>query len=205
MRYQLLTDALRDISGDVITNLDIYTKCNNGFSSGRINFTSGLYSSFRTNKTIHQVGKYRSGVPSMIEVAFEFNQEIYHSSLDLSDKTFVTSDSIISTIWHGMDIAQLEGQAQNNQVINEIIYQSIENRILSNYTAFLCVEDSIDLSNIDENNDDEVIVGIDEKHSEDKALKVFPNPFSNTLNIELLTIENLQSLVFLNSIGKIIK
>lgn len=205
LRYQLLTDALRDISGDVITNLDIYTKCNNGFSSGRINFTSGLYSSFRTNKTIHQVGKYRGGVPSMIEVSFEINQKIYHSSLDLSDKTFVTSDSIISTIWHGMDIAQLEGQAQNNQVINEIIYQSIENRILSNYTAFLCVEDSIDLSNIDENNDDEVIVGIDEKHSEDKALKVFPNPFSNTLNIELLTIENLQSLVIYNSMGQIVK
>jgi hypothetical protein len=44
--------------------------------------------------------------------------------------------------WAGNTIQSLESQAQTNDVINEIVFYSLDERVLSIYSAFLCLEPS---------------------------------------------------------------
>jgi hypothetical protein len=204
---QLFAAALNDVTGDVILNMDIYTKCNNGFTYARSTISTGLNNSFNVGRVVHQIGKYKGGLPSLVEVSFEMNKEVFHSLINLDAQKFITGDSLTHMIWQGLDMMQLEAQQQSNQVVSEIIYQSIENRILSKYTAFLCIEDSVDLSEMTENQGDngEVIVSNNEFNSSKNNLKVYPSVFTDKVTIELNTSEQLQSVKVYNTLGQCVK
>jgi len=146
-------------------------------------------------------------MPSQVELSFEMNKQVWHALIDLNINNYISGDSLIQTIWQGIDIAQLEGQAQSNQVINEIVYQSIDHRILSYYTAFLCVEDSIDLSDFEDPGNepgDEWITKVDEVKSE-YSIKTYPSQFTDVVHIELPSTEQLQTLKIYNMWGQCVK
>jgi hypothetical protein len=201
-----LNHAFTDISDDVISRIDVYTKCDEGFTSGRTNLSSTFGNNYKLKRKIHQIGRYHGGLPSSAEISFELKREAVYATIELNEADYIEGDSTIRTMWQGLDIIQLENQGQNNQVISEIVYQSLENRILSLYTAFLCVEDSIDISeHLEDNFEDEWVVTALDDFTNKTNVKVYPNPFISTLKIELPVNEELQSLKIININGQCVK
>ena len=201
-----MTDALSDITSGVIENLDVYADTQDGYTYGRMTFSSGKSSNFRLDKAIHQVGKYKGKFPLSVEISGEVNNTMIHGQFSIQNSDIITSDSTIETIWNGLDIMQLEDETQNSQIINEIISQSVENRILSTYTAFLCVEDSINLCEdcVDENKDDHTPVGIETSAISDQ-IKAFPNPFVTDVEISFADEAELLKIEIYNVMGQCIR
>ena len=169
-------------------------------------FSSGKSSNFRLDKAIHQVGKYKGKFPLSVEISGEVNNTMIHGQFSIQNSDIITSDSTIETIWNGLDIMQLEDETQNSQIINEIISQSVENRILSTYTAFLCVEDSINLCEdcVDEIKDDHTPVGIETSAISDQ-IKAFPNPFVTDVEISFADEAELLKIEIYNVMGQCIR
>jgi Ca-activated chloride channel family protein len=201
---ELITTALGDVSSAMINNIDIYTDLANGFCFGRMTFTSGNFSGFKMNKAIHQVGKYKGTLPLSLEITGELNSKIIHNEYQLNASTSSETDSTLSTIWSGFDIRQLETESQNSQVINEIIYQSIESRILSYYTAFLCVEDTVTICENCTDGENPIKTGNNQMGLTGK-IKAWPNPFNNHVQIQLKFKDQFQKLEIYNMMGQRVK
>jgi hypothetical protein len=203
---ELMTSALQDLSTEVINNVDVYTDMTDGFCFGRINLTSGNFSNYKMNSAIHQVGKFNGNLPLSLEITGELNTRLIHKEYILNSQDITETDSTLSTIWSGLDIKQLESESQNSQVINEIIFQSIENRVLSNYTAFLCLEDTIPIcENCNETNDDGGIVDVNDETTPNKEVEAYPNPFKYQIQINIETSANFQKLEIYKMMGQLIK
>jgi hypothetical protein len=152
------------------------------------------------------MGKYKGGFPTNFEFAFEMDGQLYHHQENLSNFKAVETDSVLKTIWSGLDMFGLEAQGNSNQVINEIINQSLDNRILSYYTAFLCVEDNlvVDDPNDPNSDGDKNVTSIADKELLNKV-KATPNPFTNFLKIELPTDDQLVDVKIYNTAGQCVK
>jgi hypothetical protein len=85
-------------------------------------------------------------------------------------------------MWYGRKIQELESSSSSNNVILDIIQNSLEQRVLSRYTAFLCLEDSSQICAdcVDETQfSDTDTPGI----STDSLITAYPNPFSESVLI----------------------
>ena len=110
-----------------------------------------------------------------------------------------------------MKIQSLEKQQQTNDIVNEIIEYSIEERVLSFYTAFLCLEPSrggeVCYDCMDES---DLVSGlfVTDDADNDSIANVYPNPFNNQTRIEInlskLDTRNLSFNIF-NITGKVVK
>lgn len=206
--YSLLEEAVDLVAGQKINNIDIYTGNENGFCYARINVSNTLSNSFTYNKPIHHLGKYSGGMPTNLELAFEMNGELYHYQADLRNYKVMKDDSIVKTVWNGLDMFNLEKQGYSNLIVNEIIGRSIENRILSNYTAFLCVEQPVetcdDCGEVQDPDNGEVITEVD-KQKLTESIKTYPNPFTTQIQIELPSNEEVLELKIYNISGQCVK
>ena len=188
--------------------IDIHTTLDNGFCYGRfrLNDDENVFSKM----PYLEMGKYNGEFPFEIEVTGEYAGEIFSNSIAISKENATTSDSVISQIWIGNEILELEKTANYSTygIINEIIDKSLANRILSQYTAFLALEPGmLDELNRDEDDDDLTEAG--EVTKDPAGIKVYPNPFSEQVNIEIELSENINSsqlkLEIYDLFGKLIK
>ena len=199
-----ISEAINNTANSSIKNVDINTDLESGYCYGRINMNSDSYGLI-LNKTISQVGKYKGQFPMNIEFSGEIESTSFHKEFTISESEITESDSILETIWIGFDIMQLERESQSSDVINEIIFESVSNRILSNYTAFLCLEDSIVIENPDDPGDTGNPVSSKTINTSNNSIKAFPNPFKNNIEINLSTKGELNKLEIYNIMGQCIK
>lgn len=180
----------------MISSFDIHTSVQNGFCYSRFNLNNndGIYF---INEPIMQIGKYYGQLPFEIELAGVYRGQPFSETIIISENDMVENDTLLEEIWAGNHIEQLESQADyySNDIIREIIDYSIEERVLSYYTAFLAIEpgalDDLDLDDI--NNEDFTAepINIDEvKEITEVRLKAYPNPFTVELKIEIQLPDN---------------
>jgi hypothetical protein len=133
------------------------------------------------NNPILQVGKFKGEFPFEINYSGEFNSEIISDEIILDEADMHTSDSLLEAIWAGIYIQHLEQQSQTNDVISEIIQSSLSERVLSLYTAFLCIEEAfLPCEDCEEQNPTAIP---DFKISMKDILSAYPNPFSASVTI----------------------
>lgn len=166
---------------------DLYTTLDNGFCHSRIHLND------QQNLTdlaapIYQIGKYEGEFPFVIEAAGVFNEQVFSNALTVEEASVFTADSIVSRTWTGNYIRELERQPQDNSTIAEIIDLSIQNRILSLYTAFLALEPGRG-GEICENcrDEDGNTTDIVDLTGPDSLLQMlaFPNPFREKVTIRI--------------------
>jgi len=102
----------------------------------------------------------------------------------------------VQKIWAGSFIKNMEMSYSTNDIVGEIIQESIENRILSLYTSFLCLEDTSKwcltcLPDQFRNDTD----GMQPTSANDfgdlkDTVSVYPNPFSDNISIEIQLTES---------------
>jgi Ca-activated chloride channel family protein len=105
-------------------------------------------------------------------------------------------------MWAGNYIKYLETQSQTNDIVDEIVNYSINERVLSVYSAFLCLEpsrggevcyDCLDESELPDDVSDSL-----ETQNDSLSLSAYPNPFNSqiTLNVKLQGLVSQENLTF---------
>ncbi|MEE9430077.1 MAG: T9SS type A sorting domain-containing protein, partial [Melioribacteraceae bacterium] len=121
---------------------------------------------------------------------------------------------VSKSIWAGNFINNLENENYNltNEKINEIIDFSIDNRVLSRYTSFICLEPSLGgeiyYDAVDES---DLIIRVEdaEETKTDSIFQAYPNPFNNQTTIQIRMSKEIDletsSFKIYNVLGKVVK
>jgi len=185
---ELISLGFQSLSG-FISAFDLHTSLQNGFCYGRYYLNPLNYTTY-LNRPILQVGKYIGTFPFVIQASGIYQSTPFSQQFSIQENDFAVIDSSAEEIWVGNFIASLESQTQSNTVINEIITQSIQERVLSIYTAFLCLDPERGGEVCYDCLDETQLVGIRDtlwEVSEDSLLQIqaHPNPFNLQTNIRI--------------------
>ena len=178
-----------------INSFDLHTALKNGFCYSRYNLNKDENVAY-LNEIILQVGKFKGTFPFEINFSGEYNKEIFSERIEIADNAQIKSDSVVQKIWAGSFIKNMEMSYSTNDIVGEIIQESIDNRILSLYTSFLCLEDTSKwcltcLPNQFRNETDGIQTTSTNDFGELKdTVSVYPNPFGDNLSIEIQLSES---------------
>ncbi len=174
--------------------LDLYTTLVEGFCYNRFDI-SGNNELVNLNKPILQIGKFQGNFPFVIEAAGEYDGLLFGESIEIEESEIIESDSLIEEVWVGNYIRNLEKDIQTNTTIAEIIDRSIQERVLSLYTAFIALEprlggepcpDCVDQSG------GEVTTDVEDLEKDSLfQIQAFPNPFKDRIRIQLTSTKKL--------------
>jgi hypothetical protein len=178
----VIGEAFKYTAGS-LNSFDLHTTVKSGFCYGRYTLAGDNKIAY-LNNPILQVGKYKGDLPFTVEISGEYKNELFSQKFEIQEESTLNIDTIAEEMWTGQYIKDLESGQQRNDIINEIVYNSIENRILSKYTSFLCLEDTNQIC-YDCLDESEIIIGIDAKGIRMDSLSIYPNPFVDILTIEL--------------------
>jgi Ca-activated chloride channel family protein len=181
----VVTNAFQSLGG-FLSSFDLHTSLDDGFCYGRFNL-SEYSETVYLNRPVLQIGKYNGNFPFNIEVSGLYEETAFSEEYNIDETNVTEIDSLSEEIWAGNYIHSLESQTQSNDVINEIIDYSINERILSIYSAFLCLEPARGGEICYDCMDESSLVGIEESNTiqENDSLIAYPNPFNSTTKIKL--------------------
>jgi Ca-activated chloride channel family protein len=183
VRNSNLSKAVASAIGNLGASLrfyDFHTTLENGYCYGR--FDLGAVTEVATlNRPILQVGKFQGTFPFKIELAGELDNQFVSASLSVPAAEIQTADSLTREMWYGTYIQLLEQEPANSDLISELVFNSLTERVLSLYTAFLCLEDTTQLCPTCE--DESLLVSTDDLAAQDSLLTAWPNPFSDQVTI----------------------
>ncbi len=152
--------------------LDVHTTLGDGFCYGRYDVsTERTFSAI--NQPLIQVGKYQGNFPFQIEASGVVNGDFFGGKMEIPAAAVQEGTAMHKTIWAGNYIQELEQESRTNSVVKEIIEWSLENRVLSFFTAFLALE--VELGGVvcetcvDETNLNQLIVDMGDQLEEGKS------------------------------------
>jgi hypothetical protein len=124
-------------------------------------------------------GQYLGTTPFIITL-FGQNAEgtVFQTSDTLYENNIQIGDSSLRSVWAAQKIRDLLGQEKSNQLINQIITTSLDEHVLTDYTAILVLEPGYHIPNDDDLPDNELTpTSLNKEISTDGfKLKVYPNP-----------------------------
>jgi hypothetical protein len=206
---EMLNKAVDSHSG-AITSFDLSTSLLNGFCSGRFSIGQDVQST-SLNAPIIQVGKYFGTQPFITQLSGIFNGKAFSKRYSVEENELSQPDSITKTIWSGRYLLSRESQPQINPVISDIIDVSLKNRVLSNYTAFLALEPSMNgkvCSTCYDESESPTAIGEEQLALDSVGVIVFPSPVTKEARIlinDYLANESNSSLKLFNTQGEIVK
>jgi len=185
---ELLTTSLTSLGG-TISAFDLYTTLASGFCYGR--FTSNEQGdAVFVDRAILQVGKCLGGFPFRIEASGVFAATPFSRSLHVDAQDAALSDTTLIAHWTGRQIQALENRTQTNAVINEIIGYSLDQRVLSRYTAFLALDPDqggqvCNTCEDETGNGAPTAVEDETPLPGEVVLEAYPNPFHTTVTVDV--------------------
>jgi len=184
--FNLLSTSF-EAFGSSIYSADFHTKLENGVCYARYNFNEDN-NSFNLYRPVRQVGRYKGSFPLVAELAGIYENSIFSQQVTIEAQEINQIDSLTKKIWAGCYIKSLEAQPQTNVVVSEIVEHSISERLLSNYTAFLCLEPARGGEVCYDCLDESALVGVENDifiAATDSVLQAYPNPFNAQTTIQI--------------------
>lgn len=165
--------------------MDLFTTLDTGFTFNRFELQGARGGTYNSRKPVFQYGRYVGHPPFTVEVAAFSGNQLYFNTIN---PELTAGDSAIAKIWHGFRMRELEKESDNRS-ITELISLSLEERILSLYTAFLCLEPSLGgepcPSCQDRSLDGGIVSTNDQPLDTVVAASFAPNPFVDQISIRL--------------------
>jgi len=181
---QLIINTFNSLSG-FIGSFDLHTRLQIGPCYSRFNLGDQQHAVY-LDRPILQIGKFQGDLPLMIDVSGIYGSEIFSRQYVLEEQEIQEADSLSVEAWTGQYINYLESLPQTNDVVGEIVDYSINERVLSIYSAFLCLEPSRGGQICYDCVDESGLVGIEDpmiSAGEDTLFTAYPNPFNNEVKI----------------------
>ena len=171
--------------GGSIHSFDLHTTMDNGFCHSRY-LVNGQENLAYVQDAIMQVGRYKGDFPFKLALSGVYADEVFSKELVVEETAAIQTDTLAEEIWTGQYIHMLEAGYQSNDVINEIIYQSLTERVLSKYTSFLCLEPGMNPDDFEDpgEDDDRIFISVEDQPALD-SISVYPNPFTDFVTIEI--------------------
>lgn len=168
--------------------LDLHTALQNGFCYNRYNLNQGANEGINDlRKPVLQVGRYQGKWPFVVELSGSHGDKLFFDGLTVPSYDVNITDSTGVDTWVGNFIAGLEKNSFSNSNTAEIIRASIRERVLSLYTAFLCLEPAQGgepcLNCLDQSQGS--TVGTHDLQDSLVLSKISPNPFRERVMIQL--------------------
>ncbi|MFT6334181.1 MAG: hypothetical protein ACJATI_000913 [Halioglobus sp.] len=181
MELVLYETFIRDI--DYIDEYDLDIKSELGFSYSK--YVIGSSEKIRLDKPIMLTGKYVGETPFNLEFSALYNGEIIQKDIMLTPN--LELDGTATEAWAAQYILANENNSDQD-IINDVIDVSMEMRILSKQTVFLCLErdtSAISSNNGDNGDDGGWTVATEDTKIDASKILAFPNPFTEYINIEI--------------------
>ena len=170
--------------GAVLRAYDFHTTLDNGYCYGRFDLVTLSDDVLYLNQPILQIGKYHGDLPFKMQLAGELVGQFVSEEVTIDNAQMGVADSLTREMWFGNYIRLLEIAAQqNNTTIADVVANSIAERVLSRYTAFLCLEDASQLCPTCQ--DETQLVGTTDVLLADSVMRAWPNPFAEQVTIEI--------------------
>jgi hypothetical protein len=171
---------------------DVYTSLSSGFCYGRIPIGTNGLQAIGLDEVILQTGKFNGSFPLIVDVAGIVGDSVYSKRITVAEQDAVAIDSVASQAWAGNYVASLGTGSTTNDAIRQIIAVSLTNRVLTQYTAFLCLDPS-DTATVCTScdNSNPIVNSVEQKplpiQSKDSLVQAYPNPFNSqtVLNVRL--------------------
>lgn len=163
-----------------LEEFDFDIELENGFTYSNY-FNNGGSGGLDVDQPVIATGKYVGSLPAQLELNALHNGQFLNETIAIEENNLSLS-ALAKTSWHAEYI--LDNEYSGNSVIKkEVIETSMEERLLSAQTVFLCLEeDTTTISSNLENND--IVLATDEISGEEADIIAYPNPFLNTLNLK---------------------
>jgi Vault protein inter-alpha-trypsin domain len=191
-----LPQVFRSINGSY-QSFDLYTSVDSGFCHSRFNFNT---QPLTLGQPIIQIGRYNGKGDFRLEFAGSYNAGLFSRRLTFNDSQITRTDTTLYTFWSGTQIAAWETSSnRDNATINRIIRQSMNDRVLSLYTAFLALEprfggDTCRSCNNDNRGGGQVSTS-NPTINDSLKITIAPNPFKTqvTFKMSFPAVKNLQT------------
>ena len=208
---EVLTRILSSLGG-FLPVFELHTKLQDGICYGRYD-VSGIEGSTYLNRPVLQIGKFSGTVPFIVEASGIFKSEIFTQNFEIDETGIFATDSISRSIWAGQYIRNLERADQSNEVVAQLIDVSVNERILSYYTAFICLEPSMGgqvcFDCMDESEMSDITDEMETAVDDSTFLVALPNPFNaeTIIRINLNKISKPATATFriYNILGELVK
>ncbi|MCX6169418.1 MAG: VIT domain-containing protein [Ignavibacteriales bacterium] len=209
--YNTLNDLHLKLNG-TISSFDLYTTLDNGFCYSRQTLANSG-STISMNKPIIQIGKFLGEFPFIIKTSGIYNSVPFTQSMIIEDANNKMGESAIEKMWVNSYIKSLEVGTPNNSTVTEILNLGIEHKILTNYTAFLALEDTTSICRTCYYDDGKPIGFTDVKDEKqiptDFSLSAYPNPFNSqvaiTIKIPMQMLGQNFTFKIYNLLGQVVK
>lgn len=200
--YESLSDLTNGLFYSEKAGDNMHSSLSNLFSNSLINtnqyefhlskeggFTYANFNSLKnefllgSNQPIVSTGKYIGDGPFEVSFNARANNQIFSDTKKLEEQSNDLGEMAVS-IWNAEFIKSLQASSSTEDK-RDVIQTSIDERLLSFHTVFLCLEP--DFESISENNNsdgDNSVVSVEEEVPAPKfELNAYPNPFIEKLNI----------------------
>lgn len=175
-------EMIADNAGTTTTSYALNLGANNGFTYSTFN----LHPVDRLNLARHHVetGMYMGDMPS--GTTLELQALVSGQFMYMKDtlNTIYSGNDNYPSAWAYHFINNLIGNG-NSAYTQEIIDSSIRNRVLCEYTAFLALETGDTISTNVNSNPSVWPINIKEVENKNDEIRLYPNPFTNNLTINL--------------------
>jgi hypothetical protein len=197
--FKTLSDGINALSeslGPRIENFDVRLIMNNGFSYAR--YSNANSYSVPINKSYVQIGKYHGSDSMELEVTGIYQSIPFIQTIPVSN--LLPADSQTRKIWIGRFIETEEAGNPDYSKQNIISDSSIQNRVLSLYTAFLATDpnDTVITCSVcldETNNNGGGVVSINKIDVDSITIAAMPNPFSDKVKLQVHVNENTKNVL----------
>ncbi len=198
--------------GGFINSFELHTTLQNGFCFGRYNINSSGFTTY-LNKPILQIGKYNGSLPFIIEANGVYKSQPFSQRFSILEDDIHTADSLLEEMWAGNFIKSLESEEQTNSVISTIVDESLNKRVLSIYSAFLCLDPERGGEICYDCFDETQLVSVQEDSTSETdstiILKTYPNPFNSQVTIkvnlkEQINVDHIKFNIY-NMLGQLVR
>ena len=188
-------------------NFDLHTSLNSGFTFDRFE-QNYLGQSENINQPILQVGKYIGNFPLEINYSAIADSAFVFDNVSVDAAEIYEADSLTREIWFGHRLREMENIAVGTNAVQEVIDLSIEERVLTKFTAFL----ALDLEQGAEpcigcwEFDPWLVASEDLEQDFGIQMTAYPNPFKESCIIDLKLKEDFEikeaTLTIVDAFGK---
>jgi hypothetical protein len=204
----MLSTTFQKLSG-YFTSFDLYVTLENGYTYANYDLTDDIGIVY-LDQTIQKVGKFNgSGRFRAIISAQLSTGEFFHTDFFIEQNDLIPMDSLAKSIWAAHMLRIMQSYDQTNEVIGQIINMSKQERILTNYTAFLALEPGngqIEDKTQEGNPNEYLNVENPNNNNLKSKLTIYPNPVSvsGMISFEIQKIAQVKIMIY-DIYGKLIK
>lgn len=135
-----LTETINK-SGTILKDYTLKAGLTSGWTYSEYDSKEGGQVTYASEITT-KIGKFKGSGSFEIETFFSLNDIIQQESVVIPQDKIPSTDSTLKQFWFGSYIYEMEQEHADNATVAQIIEASTENRVLSRYTSFLCLEPS---------------------------------------------------------------